>query len=88
VKTLWSVHQDKSGSTPLHQVSLRGNVDLAHFLVKHGADATAQDKSGFNPLRDETINQAINGHFIPELRVKISFIFLFVCVWTQWPIAR
>jgi len=38
------------GSTPLHQASVGGNVNLARLLIEHGADATAQNKHGMTPL--------------------------------------
>src|SRR6267142_601009 len=38
------------GSTPLHLVLREGHVEVAQFLVEHGADATAQDKDGWTPL--------------------------------------
>jgi hypothetical protein len=37
-------------STPLHNASASGNVDLARFLVERGADATAKDKDSSTPL--------------------------------------
>jgi ankyrin repeat protein len=40
--------EDKS--TPLHVASARGHVEVAHILLGHGADATAQDKQGRTPL--------------------------------------
>jgi serine/threonine-protein phosphatase 6 regulatory ankyrin repeat subunit B len=42
--------QDQSGWTPLHDASQRGHLDLARFLVEHGANITAQDQSGSTPL--------------------------------------
>jgi ankyrin repeat protein len=39
-----------NGSTPLHLVSREGHVEVAQFLVEHGADATAQDEDGWTPL--------------------------------------
>src|SRR6266850_33535 len=38
------------GSTPLHLVLREGHVEVAQFLVKHGADATARDEDGRTPL--------------------------------------
>src|SRR6267142_1077443 len=38
------------GSTPLHLVSREGHVEVARFLVQHGADTTARDKHGQTPL--------------------------------------
>ena len=37
-------------STPLHLALQRGHMEVAHLLVKHGADATAQDNQGWTPL--------------------------------------
>ncbi len=37
-------------STPLHLASRAGHVEVARFLVEHGADATAQDEDGSTPL--------------------------------------
>src|SRR6267142_1184259 len=39
-------------STPLHLASQQGHVEVAHFLVENGADATARDKSGQTPLHE------------------------------------
>src|SRR6266851_5397235 len=44
-----SRHVDDN-STPLHLASREGHVDAARILVGHGADVTAQDKSGWSPL--------------------------------------
>ena len=38
------------GSTPLHLTCQDGHVDIARFLVKHGADATAQNEDGSTAL--------------------------------------
>src|SRR6267142_2611209 len=40
----------KDGSTPLHLVLREGHVEVAQFLVEHGADAIAQDNDGSTPL--------------------------------------
>ena len=37
-------------STPLHQASRQGHVDVASFLLEHGADTIAQDKNGSTAL--------------------------------------
>ena len=37
-------------STPLHVASSQGHVEVARTLLRHGADATAQDKYGWTPL--------------------------------------
>jgi len=42
--------QNRTGKTPLHLNSQRGNVDVARLLIEHGADAAAQDTLGFIPL--------------------------------------
>jgi len=46
-------------STPLHLASQQGHVEVAHFLVENGADATARDKSGQTPLHEASKG----GHF-------------------------
>ena len=38
------------GRTSLHRASERGHVDLARFLIEHGADAAAQDEDWTTPL--------------------------------------
>ena len=38
------------GSTPLHLVSQQGHIEVAQFLVKHGADVTARTEDGWTPL--------------------------------------
>jgi hypothetical protein len=36
----------RSGSTPLHEASYGGHVEVARLLIEHGGVATAQDRSG------------------------------------------
>ena len=43
--------QDEYEKAPLHQASNGSHLELAQFLVEHGADPTAQDKFGWTPLR-------------------------------------
>ena len=50
--------QDNDGSTSLHKVALSGHVDLARFLIEHGADVTAQEKDGWTSLH----RAAFRGH--------------------------
>jgi ankyrin repeat protein len=40
------------GLTALHLVSRPGHVEVAQFLVEHGANATARDKNGQTPLHE------------------------------------
>jgi ankyrin repeat protein len=40
----------KDQSTPLHLALRKGHVELARFLIEHGADATTRDKGGWTPL--------------------------------------
>jgi ankyrin repeat protein len=47
-------------STPLHLASREGHVEVAQFLVKHGARATARDKYGSTPLHQ--LSQSGNGN--------------------------
>src|SRR6266850_539815 len=42
----------QGGSTPLNLASRQGHIEVAHFLVEHGADATARDKYGQTPLHE------------------------------------
>jgi ankyrin repeat protein len=35
-----------SGNTPLHQAALRGNLEIAKALVRHGADVDVRNKDG------------------------------------------
>jgi ankyrin repeat protein len=59
--------QDERGSTPLHQVSRKGHLDLAEFLIEHGADLTAQDKDGLTPQDRALRNgRADLAHFLAE----------------------
>jgi ankyrin repeat protein len=41
--------RNKHSSTPLHD-ALGGNIDIAQFLVKHGANANLADKWGHSLL--------------------------------------
>jgi ankyrin repeat protein len=43
-------------STPLHLSSRKGHVDLARFLVEHGANTAAQDQDGSTPLHEASRN--------------------------------
>ena len=38
--------QDKDGMTPLHLASGGGHMDLARFLIEHGAKAEVQGEDG------------------------------------------
>jgi hypothetical protein len=38
----------------LHLASQNGHVEVAQFLVEHGADPSVQDKDGCPPLRSES----------------------------------
>jgi len=44
--------QDNYGSTPLHKLveSRRAKLDLARFLVEHGANVTVKDRNGSTPF--------------------------------------
>ena len=42
--------------TPLHLASREGHLDIARFLVEHGANLAAQDKHGSTPLHDTSCN--------------------------------
>ena len=41
--------QDEVGATPLHKAS-SGGVEMAQFLIEHGANVAAQDERGWTPL--------------------------------------
>ena len=43
-------------ATPLHLASRKGHVDLARFLIKHGATAAAKDQDGSTPLHEASWN--------------------------------
>jgi ankyrin len=38
--------------TPLHEASCWDKVDVAQFLIEHGADVAAQSKDGTTPLHE------------------------------------
>ncbi len=40
----------KDGKTPLDLASEEGQVDVAHMLIEHGVDLTAQTYGGETPL--------------------------------------
>lgn len=42
-------------STPLHRVSSHGYLELARFLVEHGADVSAEARGGSTPLHPASI---------------------------------
>jgi ankyrin repeat protein len=39
--------------------SLRGHIELAQFLVQHGADATVQDEDQRSPLHEASLGGQI-----------------------------
>jgi len=41
---------DNSGWTPLHYASIRGNYDIAEFLIEKGADINSKYNDGWTPL--------------------------------------
>jgi ankyrin repeat protein len=41
---------DQEGETPLHKSCLKGNLDLVKILVKHGANQSIKNKSGWFPI--------------------------------------
>ncbi|XP_049821633.1 poly [ADP-ribose] polymerase tankyrase isoform X3 [Aethina tumida] len=56
-------------STPLHLAAGYNNVDVAEFLLEHGADVNAQDKGGLIPLH----NASSYGHLdIAALLIKYN----------------
>ena len=48
----------KTQQTPLHEAAAKGQLIVAQFLLKNGADPNARRYSGFTPLHDA----AMNGH--------------------------
>ncbi|GBM18725.1 Tankyrase-1 [Araneus ventricosus] len=56
-------------STPLHLAAGYNNLDVAEFLLEHGADVNAQDKGGLIPLH----NASSYGHLdIAALLIKYN----------------
>lgn len=56
-------------STPLHLAAGYNNVEVAEFLLEHGADVNAQDKGGLIPLH----NASSYGHLdIAALLIKYN----------------
>lgn len=56
-------------STPLHLAAGYNNLEVAEFLLEHGADVNAQDKGGLIPLH----NASSYGHLdIAALLIKFS----------------
>ncbi|KAJ8920433.1 hypothetical protein NQ315_005301 [Exocentrus adspersus] len=56
-------------STPLHLAAGYNNVEVAEFLLEHGADVNAQDKGGLIPLH----NASSYGHLdIAALLIKFN----------------
>ncbi|XP_013391608.1 tankyrase-1 isoform X2 [Lingula anatina] len=61
--------QQGRNSTPLHLAAGYNNVEVAEFLLEHGADVNAQDKGGLIPLH----NASSYGHVdIAALLIKFS----------------
>ena len=50
--------RDKDNQTPLHLASYRQHLKLVQVLLDHGANITAEDTNGRNPL-----HRVIEGHF-------------------------
>ena len=42
--------KDKNGNTPLHRVSMYGDIDIVEYLVEQGTNVNAKDKNGNTPL--------------------------------------
>jgi len=49
--------QVKGGRTHPHLVSQKGHMDVAQFLVGHGADVTAQDMSSMARFHPVLVNE-------------------------------
>lgn len=46
-----------SGDTLLHTAAMRGNVEIAKFLIEQGIDVNTKDRNGFTPLEQAGIRQ-------------------------------
>ena len=44
-------YKDESGKTPLHHSAAHGQMDIARYLVSHGADINVKDNVGDTPLQ-------------------------------------
>lgn len=44
-------YKDESGKTPLHRSAAYGQIDIARYLVSHGADINVKDNVGDTPLQ-------------------------------------
>ena len=42
--------RDESGATALHYAAIHRSAKIVHYLLDHGADIEAADRSGFRPL--------------------------------------
>uniref|UniRef100_A0A4W6BVC5 Poly [ADP-ribose] polymerase n=1 Tax=Lates calcarifer TaxID=8187 RepID=A0A4W6BVC5_LATCA len=57
-------------STPLHLAAGYNNLEVAEYLLEHGADVNAQDKGGLIPLH----NAASYGSFLSHSQVSASVV--------------
>ena len=55
-----------SGMTPLHHASQEGHMEVARFLVEHGADARAQDNHGKTSLHLASVGHVEVVRFLIE----------------------
>ncbi len=60
--------KDMKGNTPLHAVANNPNIELAKFLIAHGADITAKNEAGLTPSKIANND----GNYFYELILKTS----------------
>src|SRR5689334_13603422 len=64
-------HYLYAGDTPLHAATAGYRLEIAQHLLKHGADASAANRRGAQPLHYAADGAPGSRHWNPELQAKM-----------------